>query len=475
MLVAVALGAVLAAGVIGNVPARAAYPKGSTPHQLLRVGNKVFFVANDGLHGYELWVTNGTAAGTHMVKDIHHGSSSSSVYAMTAVGKALFFGANDGNGPGLWKSDGSKTGTTRVSDTAPIKYSYPYGDPVVFTAVIGSTLFFAADDGQHGPELWRSDGSSDGTSMVADINEGAAGSYPSHLTSIGGVLYFTADDGQHGFEPWASDGTEEGTAILADIHPGSEGSGPPTLDDTWLLLAGPRRFVRAFSMVVFGASDGSSGMELWGTEGPGSPVTMLKDIDSGPDDSYPAELTPFGTDVVFRADDGIHGSELWETDGTEGGTAMVKNIRPGSAGSHPSSFVKLGRKVVFTAILSEFGRELWRTNGTSGETVLVRDIDPGMHGSRPTDLTRLRSWGVVFQAFDPDHWHELWRTSGWPGGTHLLKDVCAGLCNGYPEEMTPIGDGAVFRADDGVHGVELWITEDGTSDSTHLLKDINPT
>ena len=112
-----------------------------SPYYLTAVGNTLYFVANDGTYGYELWKSDGTAAGTVMVKDIYSGSSSSSPYYLTAV---------------------------------------------------GNTLYFRANDGTNGYELWKSDGTASGTVMVKDIYNGSGGSNPSDLTAVGNTLYFRA-------------------------------------------------------------------------------------------------------------------------------------------------------------------------------------------------------------------------------------------------------------------------------------------
>ena len=81
------------------------------------VGNTLYFVANDGTNGEELWKSDGTASGTMMVKDISSGSSQSNIYGFTAVGSTLYFRADDGtNGAELWKTDGTASGTVMVKD-----------------------------------------------------------------------------------------------------------------------------------------------------------------------------------------------------------------------------------------------------------------------------------------------------------------------------------------------------------------------
>ena len=106
---------------------------------------------------------------------------------------AIYFAANDGtHGNELWKSDGTPGGTVMVKDINPGTLG---SNPTSLT-VVGSTLFFAATDGVHGPELWKSDGTAAGTVMVKDVYPGRVGSYPKNLTNVNGTLFYQAFDPQ---------------------------------------------------------------------------------------------------------------------------------------------------------------------------------------------------------------------------------------------------------------------------------------
>src|SRR5688572_5974470 len=112
----------------------------------------------------------------------------------------------------LWRTDGSPEGTSLVRDIRP----GPEGSSPEDLAVAGSVLVFAADDGEHGPEIWASDGTDGGTLLIEDIAPGAAGSYPTSLTAVGDTVYFIAE-GAGGSSLWKTNGTPEGTALVEAV------------------------------------------------------------------------------------------------------------------------------------------------------------------------------------------------------------------------------------------------------------------
>ncbi len=294
---------------------------GSVPTDLTAVGNTLFFLADNGTNGEELWKSDGTPGGAELVKDINETPGvSSNAEGLTSFNGKLYFAADNGiNGWELWVSDGTEDGTAMLKDIDPGDEN-SHGLPSSF-AVVNGTLFFSAYDGggalEHARELWKSDGTGDGTEMVKDINAtGGFGSGPVRLTGVGSTVYFTASNGSSGAELWKSDGTGDGTEIVEDIHP-SAGSDPQEL-------------INFNGTLFFNADDGSTGRELYKATGDSS-TEMVEDINPVVNSQVPAGLTVVGNTLYFAANDGIanHGRELWKSNGTAAGTDIVKDIIPG--------------------------------------------------------------------------------------------------------------------------------------------------
>jgi len=218
----------------------------SDPDSFIRLRSTVLFAADDGVNGRELWVSDGTAPGTRLVRDLRPGANGSSPHNLVRLNGKVYLIADDGGGEALWSSDGTAAGTVPVASLAAAGSAARGWE----LTVVGTRLFFVVDGGLLGAELWTSDGTAAGTGLVRDIRPGSAGSYPQSLTAIDGLLVFAADDGATGLEPWVSDGTPGGTRQLGDLAPGLDASSP-----------GP--FVIAGSRVVFDAWDPVRGRELW--------------------------------------------------------------------------------------------------------------------------------------------------------------------------------------------------------------------
>ena len=302
------------------------------------------------LYGYELWRSDGTPANTYMVKDINPGPADSYAGPFAGVNGVLFLAADDGvHGRELWKSDGTEAGTVLVRDINPGANGCFTGNPYSREEFQGQ-FFFAANDGVHGQELWKSDGTASGTVLVKDINPGSSDAFPDGtgvFKRAGGKLFFTASDGVHGVELWVTDGTEQGTHLVKDINPGTgDGYGYP--------LAALRDFL------CITAYSPDYGRELWRTDGTENGTYLIKDIWPGPNSGWPSFTVCAQWRLYFQANDGgAYGRELWTSDGTPEGTFRVTDIVPGPGSSWPIYFAEANGLLLFQAEDDAHGRELW--------------------------------------------------------------------------------------------------------------------
>jgi ELWxxDGT repeat protein len=181
--------------------------------------------------------------------------------------------------------------------------------------------------------------------MVKNINP-SSGSYPTYLANVNGTLFFRADDGTNGQELWKSDGTPAGTIMVKDINPGGGSS--------------PQHLTNVNGTLFFRADDGTHGVELWKCDGsPTGTVMLVKDINPT-EDSFPDNLTNVNGTLFFTAyDGGTNGNELWKSDGTEAGTVIVKDINPGSPSSNPAYLANVNNLLFFIANDGTYGYELW--------------------------------------------------------------------------------------------------------------------
>lgn len=424
---------------------------GSNPLQFVSTLNATFFVADDGISGPELWRTDGTQAGTALVKDIRPGSPGSAPSSLVASGSLLYFAANDGtSGTELWRSDGTAAGTYRVKDIQPGANS---SSPSALTNVNG-TIFFLANNGVNGTELWKSNGTDAGTVMVKDINPGAASSLGAGLTAYQNKLYFSADNGINGSELWTSDGTAAGTVMLKEIAPGTANSYP-------------FRFLEVAGELFFTAESPTTGAELWKTDGTTAGTVLVKDVYPGAPPGDPYALTEVNGRLFFLAEDGIHGNELWVSDGTEEGTVLVKDINEVlEFPSNPDSPTKdsnadwltnVNGVLYFQADDGLKGAELWRSDGTAGGTVLVADLNPGAAGSAPSYLTEMFD-ALYFSAYESTYGAELYMLSA-GGLPQMVADINPGVASSGPQALVEINGTIFFAANNGTLGYEPWILQ----------------
>ncbi|MEM7064441.1 MAG: ELWxxDGT repeat protein [Cyanobacteria bacterium P01_B01_bin.77] len=469
-----------AVGVYRNIPGSAARTfqiaeftsnGGSSVGPFVAIGNLVYFAAADDVVGRELWRSDGSEVGTRLVRDIYTGTdesgipNSSSPQNLTNFEGTLFFSAEDGTtGRELWRSDGTEAGTQLVRDiytgSSPDFNGVDQpndSEPFGFTNA-GGTLFFSAEDGTTGRELWRSDGTATGTQLVANINNSALenvlidpipqDSNPRELTDVNGTLFFTATNGIDGRELWISD--ENGTRMLPNINP----------DDS-NFSRGPSFLTNVDGTLFFSADSGNdqslgqSGRELWRSDGTDIGTFEVADINSfslngSARSSNPAQLTRVGNALYFSAEDGSTGRELWISDAV--GTRRVADIFLDVGSSNPEDLTDVAGVLYFTANDGANGRELWRINDAGNDVQpIVDNIDPETSSfSGPNSLTAVN--GMLFFTVDNGiNGEELWRSDGTEDGTQLIANINPRENDfNSPSNLTNVNGTLFFAASNGV-------------------------
>jgi ELWxxDGT repeat protein len=370
----------------------------------------LYFAADDGVDGSELWVTDGTPAGTQFFKDLVPGAGGSNPHSFVLFNDAIYFFAGDG----LWKSDGTVNGTVKVKTVV--------GNNFV---VVGSRLFFAGYTTDTGYEPWVSDGTEAGTHLILDIAPGTAQSMLYGITPFGDRILFPAYDPSHGNELWISDGTASGTHIVRDIWPGLNGS----MESGFISVNG--------NIAFFIASTPEAGQEVWKTDGTEAGTALVIDLVPGQGSASPGDLTMLGGNLYFTTGPPGGSRTLRVTDGTAGGTRLVKTSASLSIvnGGYTRALTNIDGTLFFAGANLLNGYELWKSDGTDAGTVMVANIAPDVSpSSNPSSLTAAGDW-IYFNAWDgsgafnPNSTSEnagtLWRSDGTPEGTVKVVDSFA--------------------------------------------------
>ncbi|HET7436135.1 MAG TPA: ELWxxDGT repeat protein [Thermoanaerobaculia bacterium] len=509
-------------------------PVSSQPASFLSSGNKFFFLATTEIAGREPWVSD--SDGIRLVRDINSGSASSNASRFVELTPGVVvFTANDGaNGTQLWRSDGTEAGTFLLkvvnASTSPFALSLSYGGKV----------FFFVNDGTHGDEPWVTDGTVDGTQLLADTRPGSAGNTTGQFFRFGNTtrffawggiwttdgtpagtsftvpvayrlpaavtadaIYFFANDGTHGYEPWKSDGTAGGTAMLKDVYAGIYSA---------FVTSSPAIAATATGAVFFANDGTASGVRLWTTNGSEATTVPLAAFAVSGSTTFSVPLYSTSLGVFFGSE-----SSVWRTDGTEAGTyasapvgsnygiygffaafsriyfpALVNGTThlfrldpaPGATATDVRPDVGLtnatltGGKIWLTGTDATHGGELWVSDdGTTAGTHMVANLalDPA-RSSRPDNFKAVGPY-LYFHPLVPQ---ELWRSDGTSGGTFEVTDVDNNLISPAPfGSLTPFrgdiyylhGHSEFFRVD-GVHGGATKIGDydfdDMTADENHI-------
>ena len=496
------------------------------PSLFAEMGGILYFAGDDGIHGWELWRSDGTIDGTYMVKDLREEECTSGTDPETgestvtcenggslevkcwggifgchypeivAGNEKLFLTGFDGE-PGtescacLIVSDGTAAGTYQIDqwDNWGASYGGENGwregwagasqlivipsngfipDRVIYSNM---EVFGGQEDRSHPPwgeELWISDGTRQGTIMIVNlvpedetwVYEGTEyccgdfqGSAPRDLIMKGNTLWFTAETDNYGRElyRYGLSALSGGLFLIKDINEGVEGSNPMYLTS-------------GSNGAYLSADNGSTGQELFFSQGDAFSTRLVKDIWPGEgNSSEPKNLIKFGQKLIFTADDGQNGRELWITDSTESGTYMIKDIFTNGSSS-PNELTMMDDILYFMADDGQNGRELWRSDGTYSGTYMVKDINPGNNSSFywdtgfwSGDIVIVHQGELFFSADDGGTYGvEVWRSDGTNEGTRIAIDINPGNNSSWPLHYISIGEKLFLQGVTADHGRELW-------------------
>jgi ELWxxDGT repeat protein len=442
-------------------------------------GSNVYFAVRTAAAGLELWRSDGTAAGTGLVKDVNADPLDARVQAGARLGDAVYFGATDGSAPGqLWKSDGTEPGTalvTTLSTQIGLRSVVSTGSALAIDAYdgtlwwsdgtasgthevrpagwptdrrfgpdasptrIGNRMVFVAPDADGVPSLWISDGSADGTRTLKVLGTANDDAFQApRIVSAGGTAYFNATDPQHGNELWRTDGTAAGTILVRDFVPGPANGG---------MIAA----ASSATQLAFTAPDAGGTPRLWTTSGTSETTEQVAPDALGWVRSV-AIASP-GTVYLSQVDPNTSEGSLMRSDGR--GQPLRSVLR--SPLSWPLDLVPYGRGVLYAEnTLSDGthpaqGAALWRTDGAQA-TLLHRFAGGELAQPQLTVTGRT----AFLQGHEPATGMELWRTDGSAASTELVADLLPGAESGQPTALMVATNRLVFSATDPSVGRQLF-------------------
>ncbi|HXU30685.1 MAG TPA: hypothetical protein VN851_08930 [Thermoanaerobaculia bacterium] len=393
-----------------------------------------------------------------LVRDINPvpGNLGSEPHDFVKVGERSVFVAGGEGGNELYATDGTAAGTGRLADLCP----GPCGtEPIRFAETPGFYFFTRYPHPVSQPgrrELWATDGTAAGTRRVAQGIDTDASNLDDRLwvanAGSGGRLYFVWNEGTSGSELWSSDGTATGTKRVADLRPGGEGSTP-------------RSFAVWRNRFYFAADDGRRGPALYSVAIRGAADLRFVADPAGQRAVWPYSLRALDRKFTFVLAGGPAGI-LWSSDGRPEGTKILLALdETTSAGfSNGNAGLPIFRdRLLFIARRGEAGPSLWSTDGTFSGTLRLRRF-AAINGLALLSAQTFKD-RLYFSAASGSYGAEPWSTDGTRAGTRLFADLCAGPCGSHPGFGVAAGGRMFFDATSQAGQRSIWST-DGTTEGT---------
>lgn len=414
-----------------------------------QVINDVLFFTSAGTSDgqpQQLWKSDGTVAGTTLVKDL-------ALHDIEVVGYPRIFGSSiafigiDFTGKRrLWISDGTENGTFEITSHPFEGLNEDWADIQVGTTEIYGVSF----DVRSGYSFTRSNGTLGSYQVLDEIYEGPDFESQKSIQVNDKLLSLMQRTTDYGEGIWMSDGTISGTSEVVQ------------LSNFWQ----PTGFKKIGNTVFFSATSANEGREIWKLDLATSTASIVKDINTGVANSRPVEISAVNNRLLFSAYTPADGRELWISDGTSSGTSRLVDIAPGGASSFPRSITPFADGALLAATTSTSGEELWFSDGTAGGTRMVEEITAGSTGSG-IDLMTVAGGRAFFFANNGQAGNELWVTDG--TNATLVKDVITGPESSQVGQMWAVGSNVYFYE----LTTGLW-RSDGTSGGTQKVSNLQP-
>jgi len=382
------------------------------------IENNLYFTAGDSYNSTQLWKTDGTEIGTILVKDFDN-----SISNVREINNSLYLDVNQYNPmtststAQLWKTDTTNTGVELIKDFGDLTFGNSYQQDNA--AIVNDILYFEVGraysyslPSTQLSQLWKSDGTNTGTTVVKDF--GSIRNINYFFGEVNNTFYFSVslpnpeNYAATTYELWKSDGTDAGTTLVQNL--GNYAPGYLTTVNNTLY----------FTQNNYDSLTNTSSNQLWKIDGTNGNVSLIKDAGN----ILIKEWETIDNNLYFQISNydyntKISTAQLWKTDGTDVGTTLVKDF-PNA--SFPSSYYEklqsINNTLYFQLTDPTYGTELWMSNGTETGTIMVADINPGLGSSNasiPVDVN-----GTLYLlADDGIHGNELWKLTP----TQLGSDV----------------------------------------------------
>lgn len=541
--------------------------RSSDPTYLGKLGNSIYFIAHDvpGASHAALFKTDGTDGGTIKVKDIGPGGILPSYFLyrppyekptlfIPAGTKAYFLAWQTTTGQEVWVTDGTEAGTRMVADV----YPGPGGGPLLL-GLVGTDLIFASNTSDKTWQIFRTDGTSAGTVALSNFPASSYGML-NETVAVNGKIYMSLDKMNICCQPdlWVTDGTTAGTHQIGastsqyHVEPSSfamfgnsilfTGRDPntggnvlykldPTSDSIQILAGAQFNSSYQSSIAVMNGFALFVGVDssLWRTDGTVAGTSKVKDIGlttlAGRLGSQDTQLLRVGDRAIFQGDDGVHGAYIWSSDGTDQGTVPLipahayPNLGPqtmlGTVGTHGYFAVNnspsagggdwqlavtdgtLSGTHVLTDVgsvdITDFGINaiqgddtltfIYTFNNTGGITRRLFSYAPqtstltplrDSHQIADNERPLLDGGHFFFKSFDSVTGVEPWISDGTVAGTHMIQNVNPESLtdDSNPNSFVDFGGELAFLANDGTNTL-IWVS-DGAAAGTKQLPNVNP-